>query len=126
MECVPQLVCVLKQKPVKQPGDECTAADFCAQGQICTGPGNGLSRCVAGCAVQADCAGGTTCEGGADGQRFCRPPESVMRFQDVVLPRASLEGPAAAASGCSAAGVSDLSLLGLALGTLSLIRRRRS
>jgi hypothetical protein len=45
----------------------------------------------------------------------------------VKLPVAEvLEVPAAPASGCAAAGGSDLSVVGLALGALSLIRRRRS
>lgn len=126
LECAPVLVCLLKQKPVKQPDAECTAADFCAQNRVCTGPAKGLTRCVASCIVQSDCAGGTTCEGGADGQRFCRSP-GLAWYPDITLPRASLvEGVAAPASGCSAAGVSDLSVVGLALGALSLIRRRRS
>lgn len=128
MECAPVLVCLLKQKPVKQATQVCTAADFCAGGRVCTGPGGAdYTRCVAGCSVQADCTGGSTCEGGMDGQRYCRPPETELKFHDVKLPVAEvLEVPAAPASGCAAAGGSDLSVVGLALGALSLIRRRRS
>lgn len=126
MECAPQLVCLLKQKPVAAPGEVCTAADFCSQGGLCTGPaGAQVTRCVQGCSVQGDCPQGSACEGGADGQRFCRAPESVLRFNNIVLERASVEG-APAASGCSSAGLGDLSLLTALLGGLSLIRRRRS
>ncbi len=126
MECAPQLVCLLKQKPTKEPGDICTAADFCTHGGVCAGPvAANTQRCVSACIVQGDCAAGTTCEGGAGGQRFCRAPESVLRFQDIVLERATAEGKAAA-TGCAATGFSDLSILTALLGGLSLIRRRRS
>ena len=126
MECAPQLVCLLKQKPVREPGDVCTAADYCSHGGVCTGPiAGGLTRCVQGCGVQSDCPAQTTCEGGADGQRFCRAPESVMRFSNIVLERATGEG-TAARMGCASAGLGDLSFLTVVLGGLSLIRRRRS
>ena len=126
MECAAELVCLLKQKPVKAPGESCTAADFCSNNAVCTGPGaGGLTRCVQGCTTQNDCPAQTTCEGGADGQRFCRPPESVLRFNDIILELATAEG-AAASTGCASAGFGDLSMITALLGGLSLIRRRRS
>jgi hypothetical protein len=126
MECAPEGVCLLKQKPVREPGDVCTAADYCNLNGICTGPiAGGLTRCVQGCAVQSDCPTQTMCEGGADGQRFCRAPESVLRFSDIILTRATAEG-VAAPTGCSSSGLGDLSLISVLLGGFSLIRRRRS
>ncbi|MBS1149172.1 MAG: Alkaline serine protease [Myxococcaceae bacterium] len=126
MECAPQLVCLMIQKPVKEPGAVCTSADFCSGGGVCTGPNaGGITRCVQGCSVQSDCPAQTTCEGGANGTRFCRAPEAVLRFSDIVLERAVAQG-AAAATGCAAAGGGDLSMLTALLGGLSLIRRRRS
>ncbi len=126
MECAPTGLCLLKSKPVQPLGAVCTAADFCSQSSVCTGPiAGGTTRCVQGCTVQSDCPIDTTCEGGADGQRFCRAPESAQRFKNIVLERATADGPAASA-GCAATGLGDLSMLGPLLGGLFLIRRRRS
>ncbi len=125
MECGAQQVCVLKQKPVVQPGQPCAAAtDFCAGvNQLCTGPSGGITRCVSSCITVANCPSGNSCEGGADSQRFCRPPESELRFNNVVLPRATGENPAAPA-GCATAGFGDLSMLAALVGGLRLTRRR--
>ena len=86
---------------------------------------NLLTRCVQGCTRQSDCPAQTACEGGGDGQRFCRAPESVMRFSDIVLERATVEGPVAR-TGCASAGAGDLSWIAALVGGLSLVRRRRS
>jgi V8-like Glu-specific endopeptidase len=124
MECSTQLVCQLKQKPVVQPGERCdSTADYCAGGRLCTGPSGGLTRCVDACTGVSDCPAPNSCEGGADGQRYCRPPESVLRFSDIVLTRASAEGNAAS-TGCSATGLGDLSMMAMLLAGLALARRR--
>jgi hypothetical protein len=127
MECTDQLVCLLPQRPTKVAGEKCdAAADFCSGGKICTGPTGAITRCVQGCVLQGDCALGT-CEGGAGGLRYCRPPESVLSFNDtIVIPRAVAEGPAAPAGGCAAAGFGDLSMLGLLLSGLWLRLKRRA
>ena len=124
MECNGQ-VCLLKQRPVIQAGEFCvTATDFCTgANRLCTGPSQGITRCVLSCVLDADCAAGNSCEGGADSRRFCRPPESELRFNNIVLVRATAEGPAAP-TGCAAAGFGEFSSLGLLLGGLSLTRRR--
>lgn len=125
MECSSQQVCVLAQKPVVQPGEFCVpSTDFCiGDNRLCTGPSSGITRCVLGCVVDADCPTGNSCEGGADSHRFCRPPESELRFNDILLERATAEGQAAP-EGCAAAGFGELSTLGLLLGGMRLTRRR--
>jgi V8-like Glu-specific endopeptidase len=127
MECSAAQVCVLKQKPVVQPGQPCTAAtDFCTgANKLCTGPTEGITRCVSGCTTASDCPAGNSCEGGADSRRFCRPPESELRFNPIILQRAVAEGPAASA-GCAAGGFGELSMLGVLFAGSSLLRRRRA
>lgn len=114
-------MCLFKPRPEKRLYDECTEADFCVA-SICTAPpGGAVNRCVRPCTSQVDCSGdGSTCEGDATGQRFCRPPLDVARFDTIKLPRAITEG--TAAEGCAAApgGLLPLAALLLAL------RRRRS
>jgi V8-like Glu-specific endopeptidase len=116
MECVAGS-CIIKQRPVRQLFDSCSASsDYCAQG-ICTGPAGGISRCVKSCLVTGDCASGSVCEAGVDLKRFCRPAD--LRFTNITLPAVqSVEGPPA---GCSASG----GALALWLG-VTLLRRRRS
>jgi V8-like Glu-specific endopeptidase len=118
MECA-QGACQLKQKPVRQLFDSCSkTADFCTQ-SICTGPAGGITRCVKGCIVAADCPGGSVCEAGADSQRYCRPVD--LRFTPIQVP-AVPGNLGAVVSGCSASGAGlTLWLLGL-----PLLRRRRA
>ncbi len=110
--------CRIKQRPVRQLFDSCSASsDFCTQ-SICTGPAGGISRCVKGCLVSGDCASGSVCEAGSDSQRFCRPAN--LRFTNITLPAAtSFSGPRA--DGCTASGGALAMWLGLAL-----LRRRRA
>lgn len=112
--------CMLPQRPVRQPFETCTAADFCSGGTVCSGPTNGdFLRCLAPCAATA-CAAGSTCEAGVAGLKYCRPPSDQLSFKNVVLPQASTQGTAA---GCNAAGLSLWA--GLAAATALSKRRRR-
>jgi V8-like Glu-specific endopeptidase len=113
--------CLFKQRPEKQLYDECSDADFCVA-SICTAPiGGNVTRCLRTCVSTADCGNGT-CEGDSSGQRFCRPPVSEVRFDEIRLPRAVTEGTAAKPAGCAAVpgGLMPLAALLLAL------RRKRS
>lgn len=117
MECAAG-TCQLEQRPERRLFDSCYAAtDFCTEG-ICTGPASGISRCVKGCIITADCPGGSVCEAGSDSQRFCRPAD--LRFNIVTL-KAAPEAVGPQTEGCSATGAG----LGLWLLALPLLRRRR-
>lgn len=122
MECAPAGLCILAQKPTRQPLESCTPEDFCAgTGRLCTGPTGGeVARCVLRCTTSSDCAADESCEGGLGGARFCRPPESRVRFSPTVLPLARAEGPQF--NGCSA-GLGGPQVLGLL--ALGLLRRRQ-
>ncbi len=93
--------CAFPQKPEKHFLELCTVSDFCVA-STCTGPQGGNRRCVALCNVSSDCESQATCEAGQDGLRFCRPPQSVVSFTEVILDAAPTEQPALpAAAGCS-------------------------
>lgn len=114
-------VCLFKQRPEKNLYDECTDRDFCVA-SICTAPlGAAVTRCVRPCSSQVDCGTAGTCEGDANGQRFCRPPAGTVEFNTIHIPRAVTEG-SAATPGCAAAPGGLLSLAALLLA----LRRRRS
>lgn len=122
MECL-NLVCLYKQKPVKQLGEVCDVANEACAAGFCTGPLGGLTRCVNACAVTSDCAQGETCESSADSQRFCRPPSDKVSFsKDTTVPLAVAEGPAAAVPGCSSVAAGPA----LAWALAALLRRRRA
>lgn len=115
--------CLYKPRPEKQLFDECTAADFCVA-SVCAGPTDGtVLRCVRPCVSQSDCDATSTCEGGVQGQRYCRPPRDVVRFDVIKLPVATAAGTVANPGGCAAAPGPVLA----GLGALALaLRRRRS
>lgn len=120
MECAGG-TCRIKEKPVRQSGETCSATyDFCAgPGMICTGPASGdFSRCVKGCQSNVDCPSGSVCESGFDARRYCRAPN--VAWKNVTLPAVpAFTGDAAV--GCTATGS-----LALWLGLALLARRRRS
>lgn len=112
-------VCRYPQRRERQLADVCaTTTDHCVA-SICTGPSGGLTRCVRPCTAQSDCTGGESCVGGADSQRFCRPP--ALSFDPPTLPLADTFT-AGAAKGCDAAAAPLFAPLLLAW----LGRRRRS
>ena len=124
MTCGPVGQCILKPKNPRNTYEICNAMeDICVGGNICDGPAGGLTRCVKPCTSPADCTDGATCDTGTDNKRFCRPPESTVRFTSLQVPEATLTGQTA--PGCaSATGLSSAalwSLLILAAGS----RKRR-
>jgi V8-like Glu-specific endopeptidase len=119
MECA-QGICQKKQRPVRQLFEGCSASsDYCANDGLCTGPAGGITRCVKGCIVTADCPSGSACEAGGDSQRFCRP--SDLRFTNITVPAAP-QAVGMVAEGCTATGAG----LALWLAALPLLRRRRA
>lgn len=111
--------CIKPQRPTRQLFEGCSSAEFCVD-SICTGPANGIRRCVKSCVVQGDCDAGSVCEAGGDSRRYCRPAD--VRFTPVTVKAASLIIGNQLADGCSVAGGSA----GLwFLGAL-LLRRRRA
>ncbi len=119
MECGPAGQCRYPQRPERQLYDFCSpATDFCVA-SVCTGPAGQLTRCVKACTGAADC-GGDRCEGGGDGQRYCRP--ASLSFAPIYLVATPIGG-GPAASSCAAVGGVPALWLGLAL--LPLLRRRR-
>ncbi len=93
--------CIMTQRPERQLFESCYAAtDFCVD-SICTGPANGISRCVKDCLVTADCPNGSVCEAGSDARRYCRPGN--VRFTAITVPAASValgdEAPSCASVG---------------------------
>jgi V8-like Glu-specific endopeptidase len=120
MECAAGS-CRFPLKPERQLFDSCSpSGDFCVD-SICTGPAGGVTRCVKSCIATSDCPSGSSCEAGADAQRYCRP--AGLAFTPTVLAAATrLEGPAASGCTSTAPGLPSLWLLALALPAL---RRRR-
>lgn len=112
--------CRFPQRPERQLGETCTAADFCAGG-ICAGPAGGLTRCVVSCSSRADCPQGSTCEASATSQRYCRPPG--VDFSGVVATLAADDALGPAAPGCNAIGGGPQWLW---LAALAALHRRRS
>ncbi|MGV3624168.1 MAG: S1 family peptidase [Archangium sp.] len=110
--------CIKPQRPTRQLFESCSSAEFCVD-SICTGPGNGITRCVKSCLVQGDCEAGSVCEAGGDSRRYCRP--ASVRFTPITIKAASI-AIGDQIEGCSSVGGG----LGLwFLGAL-LLRRRRS
>ena len=120
MQCV-NGQCALPQKPTRQLFEACDAAtQFCTGNTVCTGPSDGITRCVTACVAPTDCAGNFTCEGGQGGARYCRPPADQVAFTDVVLPAASvIVNPAY--TGCASVGGGAWAVVSL----LCTLRRRR-
>ncbi len=99
LECA-DAVCRYPQKPERQLTQSCSPSrDHCVD-SVCTGPAGGITRCVRSCSAQSDCLSGESCLGGADAQRFCRPPG--LSFEPPTLPLADTFT-VAAAQGCTAA-----------------------
>ena len=127
LECGPVGLCILKPKVPRSTLEACDEyEDLCIGGNLCAGPKDGITRCVNACPTQADCESSTTCETGAGNKRFCRPPESVVRFFPLLVPQAKLTGDTG--GGCSSgSGLSTAALwvlLALALGARSKQRHR--
>lgn len=150
MDCVNN-ACVLAQKPVRQLGEQCGPEHFCALGG-CNGPSGGATRCVLTCIVASDCGTGSTCEVGADSQRYCRPSNLdfskvttttpsgtgggsggtggtstvTMSGGNILIQKAEIDEPAVPAGGCASTGFGDFTVIGLLAASLGLIRRRRA
>jgi hypothetical protein len=104
--------------PVKGLLELCSNGDnFCGVG-VCTGPRQGITRCVQRCATVADCPGEATCEEGQHAQFYCRP--NGVSFEAVSLPAAGIVASRAACSSVDGA----LTWAGLA-GVLLWSRRAR-
>ncbi len=116
LECA-QGTCRFIQKPTRVLLESCTTSDFCTGGTVCSGPNNGLTRCVKPCTTNGDCSG-DTCEGGQGGQRYCRPAD-VSFVRSISLAAAPLTaGPEL--QGCRVTGGPAW----LAVLALLLLRRR--
>ncbi len=110
--------CSYPQKPVKGPVEWCTPGeDFCDDGTTCNGPQGQDPRCVYGCNTTTDCLGDEVCEGGSNGQRYCRPPGLSFLPEPIVTPLLP-QTLGSEFQGCAVSGVAVLWLLPL------LLRRR--
>ena len=126
MECAASQLCLFVQKPVAKLGEVCSPDVWCESNFVCSGPVNAPLRCARPCGSAGDCPATDSCEGGVNGVRYCRSPESPSqpRAKQVTLTGAPSQlGPGVA--GCAAAGGSSLGTLTLlsSLG-LALVRRR--
>lgn len=119
MECVSGAnICRYIQLVETAPGGSCTVGQsYCTGNTVCTGPVNGSTRCEQPCTTNDECTGGSTCESGQGGVKYCKAPYKSPVF----LTRASLER-ASMASGCAAVGGGPMAAL--LFGLAGLLRRR--
>lgn len=86
-------LCQFPQKPVRLPGETCTAElDFCSDSTVCTGRSGDAPRCQVPCSKPGDCPLKTDCQMGVGGVKFCYappPPPVELDSSRALFPAAS-------------------------------------